>query len=140
MEAKAIWKGKLSFDGTASSGFSLPMGAGVDAGGNDDGFRPMELLLVGLAGCTAMDVISILQKKHQDVTEFTVDVLAERADGHPKVFTRINIEYIIAGRSIDPNAVERAIELSETKYCSVQAMLNAAAQITHTTKIIETLE
>jgi putative redox protein len=137
MEAKAIWKGRMSFDGTAGSGFTLPMGTRADSGGDDDGFRPMELLLVGLAGCTAMDVISILEKKRQDVTNFEVNVQAERAETHPRVFTNILLEYVVTGHAVDPVAVERAVELSETKYCSAQAMLGKTALIQHKVTIKE---
>lgn len=136
-EAKAVWKGGMSFDGSAGSGFTLPMGASSDVGGADDGFRPLELLLVGLAGCTAMDVISILKKKRQEVTDFSVSVQAERANDHPKVYTKINLEYKIAGKGLDRAAVERAIELSETKYCSAQAMLGKTAQIENTLIVLE---
>ena len=87
MEAKVDWKGRLTFTGTADFGFSVQLGAKAAVGGDDDGFRPMELIAMGLAGCTAMDVISILRKKRQDVTEFEVQVHVERAEEHPKVFT-----------------------------------------------------
>ena len=137
MEARVIWDHGLSFSGTADSGFTVPLGAARSAGGEDDGFRPMELIAIGLAGCTAMDVISILQKKRQQVTSFEVHVHAERATEHPKVFTTILIEYVVRGRHIDPAAVERAIELSETKYCPAQAMLAKAATIRHTYRILE---
>jgi putative redox protein len=89
----------------------------------------MELIAIGLAGCTAMDVISILKKKRQDVTAFEVRVQADTAEQHPKVFTQINIEYRIVGRDVDPVAVERALELSQTKYCPAQAMLSKAVPI-----------
>lgn len=131
MEAKAIWKGKMSFDGWADSGFTLPMGTKPESGGDDDGFRPVELLLVGLAGCTAMDVISILQKKRQEVTGFEVNVQGERAEDHPRRFVRIVVEYVVTGRGIDPEAVERAVELSETKYCSVSGSLSKEINVEH---------
>lgn len=123
MDAKVTWKRRLSFEGTANSGFTLPLGSQVEVGGDNDGFRPMELLLIGLAGCTAMDVISILVKKKQDVLAFDVNVHAERAKEHPQVFTHAMIEYHVKGKNIDSTDVERAVELSETKYCSAQAML-----------------
>ncbi len=129
MEAKVIWQGGLSFSGTAGTGFTLPLGAAPETGGKNDGFRPMELFLTGLAGCTAMDVISILNKKRQDVTHFEVNVDAERASEHPRVFTQINIHFILTGRQIDPAAVERAIELSTTRYCPAQAMLGQVVPI-----------
>ena len=100
-------------------------------GGDNDGIEPMELVAIGLAGCTALDVISILQKKRQDVTEFEVQVHAQRAAEFPKVFTNITIEYIVVGHNVEPAAVERSIELSATKYCPVQAMLAGACNIEH---------
>lgn len=129
-KAKVVWKGKMSFDGSSANGFSLPVGTSVESGGDNDGFRPMELLLIGLAGCTAMDVISILEKKRQDVTGFEVRVVeAERAAEHPKVYTHIVLEYMVTGRNVERAAVERAVELSSTKYCSAQAMLGKVAKI-----------
>jgi putative redox protein len=129
MDAKVTWKQRLSFDGTATSGFTLPLGSRPEVGGDNDGFRPMELLLIGLAGCTAMDVISIMMKKKLEVLSFDVSVHADRREDHPQVFTQATIEYRIRGRNIDQASVERAIELSETKYCSAQAMLRKAFPI-----------
>ncbi len=130
MDASAVWKNGLSFTGTGfTSNFTLPLGASSKAGGNDDGFRPLELLLVGLAGCTAMDVISILQKKRQVVTAFEVKTHGDQAEEHPKRLTRFQIEYIVTGKSIDREAVERAVELSETKYCSVMGTLRCAGPV-----------
>lgn len=137
MEAKVIWKRGLSFIGSAESGFSVPLDAAVEHGGNNEGFRPMEMLLVGLAGCTAMDVISILQKKRQEVASFEVLVHAERAEEHPRVFTHIVIEYVVGGKQISQEAVERAVELSENKYCPAQAMLSKAVLIEHKITIVE---
>jgi len=137
METKVTWKSRLSFDGISASGFKVPLGTDPAIGGDNDGFRPMELIAIGLAGCTAMDTISILQKKRQDVTAFEVIVHAERAEEHPKVFTNITLEYLIEGHQVDPAAVERAIELSATKYCPAQAMLDKAAKIEHKYSIKE---
>jgi len=124
MDARIIWKGRMSFIGEADSGFKIPLGTTPDVGGDNDGSRPMELLAIGLGGCTAMDVISILQKKRQDVTAFEVQVHAERADEHPRVFTQIGLEYIVTGNLLEREAVERAVQLSAEKYCPAQAMLN----------------
>lgn len=135
MAATVIWKGKMKFDGAVTSGFHLPLDTSVEQGGENNGFRPMELLLVGLAGCTAMDVISILQKKRQDVTGFEVNVNGERASDHPKVYTHIMVNYRVVGNQIDPAAVERAVELSETKYCSAINTFNKTAVIEHTISI-----
>lgn len=138
MGAKVSWKGKMSFDGTSDSGFTLPLGTDPLVGGDNDGFRPLELFLVGLAGCTAMDVISILQKKRQEVTDFEVTAEADRAEEHPKVFTRVRVKFTLTGKNIDEAAVQRAIELSETKYCPAQAMLSHSVNIESSYSIHET--
>jgi len=123
LDAKVNWHKRLTFTGTADTGFSLPLGTDPSVGGDNDGFRPMELFAIGLAGCTAMDVMSVLSKKRQDVTSFEVQVHAGRAPEHPRVFTEAVIEYFITGRGVDEEAVLRAIELSATRYCPAQAML-----------------
>jgi len=120
--AKVTWKDRLSFDATASTGFSVPLGARREVGGDEDGFGPMEMLAVGLAGCTAMDVISILRKKRQKISDFEVEVIADRAEQHPKVFTEAGLKYLVSGHGVDESAVLRAIELSATRYCSALAM------------------
>jgi putative redox protein len=123
MDANVKWHGRMSFDGSANSGFSVPLGSSPNVGGDDDGFRPMELFAIALAGCTAMDVISILGKKRQEVTDFEVKVHANRAQDHPKVFTEATIEYIVTGHDVNEDAVVRSIELSAERYCPAQAML-----------------
>lgn len=138
MDVNVTWQQRLSFNGHGgASHFNLPLGAETEVGGDEDGFRPMELIALGLAGCTGMDVISILRKKQQDVTAFEVKVHAERNKEHPKVFTTAVIEYIVTGRGIDPAAVDRAIELSLTKYCPATAMLEKAFPIEHKVTIVE---
>lgn len=129
MDAKVIWKGRMSFTGSAESGFTIPLGTSPDVGGDNDGLRPMELLAIGLAGCTAMDVISILQKKKQEVTGFEVQVHADRAEEQPHVFTKIIIEYLVSGRKVERAAVERAVQLSAEKYCPAQAMFSKVVPI-----------
>jgi putative redox protein len=128
-EGKVIWENGLAFEGVGASGFRVQLDS-PQAEGGPTGFSPMELMLVTLAGCTAMDVISILKKKRQDVTGFEVISHGVRAEDYPQVYTDITLEYVVRGRNVDPKAVERAIELSETKYCSVSAMLNKTAKIT----------
>jgi putative redox protein len=123
MDAKVTWQKGMSFTGSADSGYEVPLGTDIELGGANDGFRPLELMAVSLAGCTAMDVISILRKKQQDVTGFEVKVHAERAEEHPKVFVHIVINYLVTGHNVDEQAVRRAIELSTTKYCPAQSML-----------------
>ena len=114
-----------------SNGMTIPLSAGTEAGGDDEGFEPMELIAIALAGCTGMDVISLLQKKRQEVTAFEVQVHAARTTEIPKVYNNIIIEYIVEGHNVEPAAVERSIELSSTKYCPVQAMLGKASKIEH---------
>ncbi len=123
MDAKVTWKGRMTFVGSSDSGFEVPLGTTPDVGGDNDGFRPMELMAISLGGCTAMDVISILRKKRQDVTDFEVRVHTERADQHPKVFTSAEILYLVTGHNVDEAAVVRSIQLSAERYCPAQGML-----------------
>ena len=126
MDVILNWKGKMSFEGVSDSGFAQKMDADGVVGGDNSAARPMEFIAFGLAGCTGMDVISILQKKKQPVTDFQVEVHAQRADEHPKVFSSAVIEYLITGKDIGEAALLRAIELSAQKYCPAQAMLGKA--------------
>ncbi len=129
MNASVHWEGGLTFTGSADTGFTVPLGGPIGLGGDEDGFRPIELMAVSLAGCTAMDVISILRKKRQEVTGFDVTVEAERATEHPRVMTAAIVRYEIRGRGIKRAAVERAIELSAEGYCPAQAMLSQVMPI-----------
>ncbi len=137
MTARATLREEMRFDAVAGSGHTLTLDAAEHAGGKGSGFVPMELLLVGLAGCTALDVISILRKKRQQVTGYEVQVRGERAEDHPMVFTDITVEHVVTGHNVSEEAVARAIELSETKYCGAGAMLGKTAKLTHTFRIIE---
>ena len=137
MKAAVTLDQGMTFTASADSGFNLKMDASPEVGGLNDGFRPMELLLMGLGGCSAVDVISILRKKRQAVTGFDILLDAEQAKDHPRVFTRITVKFIFRGNQIDPKAVERSIELSATKYCPVQAMMARSVPIEHTYEIIE---
>jgi putative redox protein len=119
----------MRFEATTRTGHVVMMDGGPDVGGEDAGARPYDLLLVGLAGCTGMDVISILRKKRQRVTGFWIDVDGQRSSEHPKVYTQIAVHYHVQGTGIDPAAVERAIQLSETTYCSAIASLRASATV-----------
>ena len=129
MNASVQWHRGLTFTGTADTGFTVPLGASPKVGGDNDGLRPMELMAMSLAGCTAMDVISILRKMKQDVTAFEVKVHTERAEGHPRVFTDAVIEYEVTGHGIDESSVRHAIELSALRYCPAQAMLGKVVPI-----------
>ena len=123
MDAKVTWQTGMSFLGTAETNFEVLMDADLVVGGANYGFRPLELMAVSLAGCTAMDVISILKKKKQDVTAFDVSVHADQAEEYPKVFTNTLTTYFVTGHNLDETALRRSIELSFTKYCPAQAML-----------------
>ncbi len=128
-----VWEGQgLAFRAIGGSGYQVRL----DNPAGAQGGSPMELVALASAGCTASDVISILQKKQQQVTEFEVNVVGLRATDHPKVFTEIDLEYVVTGHEIDPKAVERAIELSLTKYCSVNKMLEKAVKINHQYRIV----
>jgi len=123
MDAQVTLLQRMTFDATANSGFHVTLGTVPEVGGDNDGFQPMELMLISLLGCTAMDVISILRKKRQEITAFDVKGHAERADKHPKVFTDVTIEYHVTGKQVDEKAVVRSIELSAVRYCPAQGML-----------------
>ncbi len=130
-QAQLKWVEGLQFVARAGDGPALV----TDSDEHAAGPNPMELVLMGVAGCTAMDVISIMQKKRANVTRFEVNVTGERAEEHPRRYTRIVAEYVLYGHDIQPQAVERAIELSETKYCSAIASLNARFE--HSYRIVE---
>jgi len=140
MTAQAILETGMRFDAESGSGHHVTLDAAEYGGGQDAGFRPMELLLIGLAGCTGMDVISILRKKRQQVTGYEVDVTGVRAEDHPMVFVEITVEHIVTGHHIQPEAVAHAIELSEGRYCGAGAMLGKVARLTHTYRIVEAVE
>ncbi len=127
----------LAFRATTDSGHELVLDAAPEHGGADSGPRPMELLVVGLAGCTAMDVIGILRKMRQDVTGYEVRVSAERADEHPTVLTSIVVEHVLRGRALSQEAAKKAVELSATRYCPVGAMLQRAARIEHRYRVVD---
>ena len=132
-QATVVWAGGMKFEGAAGAGHTVFMDSVAEGPG--EGFSPMELLLVGMAGCTAMDVISILQKKRQSVDGLEVNVRGERASEHPKVYTDIHMEYVVRGDGIAPEAVQRAVELSTTKYCSATAMMAKTAKVSTSYRI-----
>jgi putative redox protein len=137
LEVKATWKGAFKFDGLDSQGRTMKMDASVGAGGEGDGFRPVELPLMGLAGCTGMDTIEILQKMREPVKGFEVRVTAEKREDVPPGYDGIHIEYVLRGKGVSRDKVERAVALSEERYCSVGNALAKATKITHTIEIIE---
>ena len=127
----------MHFDAALGSGATVSMDTAVEYGGAGRGARPMELLLAGMGGCTGLDVIGMLRKSRQQVTGYQVLVSGERATEDPKVFTEIRVEHVVRGKGILPEAVQRAVHLSETKYCSASVMLGAVAKITTTFRIEE---
>ncbi len=137
MKCRVKWLDNMSFVGESGSGHSVVMDGAPDAGGRDLGIRPMEMLLLGLGGCTAFDVISILKKSRQDVVNCEVHIEAERAVDIPKVFTQIHIHFVVSGKSLKADKVARAVSLSADKYCSASEMLAKTANITHDFEAIE---
>ncbi len=134
--AKVTYIQGLQFVGEASSGHAIVMDGNPEVGGHDTGLRPMELLLVGLGGCSGMDIISILKKKKQDITGLEINVKGEKAEKYPKIFTEIDLEFVVRGRNISEDAVKRAVDLSMNKYCSVKATLEGSSKINFFYKIV----
>jgi len=130
----------ITFVGKTDSNHWITMDGPEEFGGSNAGIRPKELLLLGLGGCTGSDVASILSKKKVKLDGFEMNITSEVADEHPQVFTKIHIEYLFQGKNLPKEAIEKAIELSQTKYCSVTKMLEKAAEVSHSYKIIETKE
>ena len=135
MKATVKWIDGVSFVGEAESGHAVVLDGPPEAGGRNIGMRPMEMVLVGMGGCTAFDVVSILQKARQPVSDCRVELRAERADEIPKVFTRMH--FVVSGQGLKAAQVERAVKLSAEKYCSASIMLGKTASITHDFEIIE---
>ncbi|MBT9567357.1 MAG: OsmC family protein [Thiobacillus sp.] len=127
----------VSFVGQSESGHSVVMDGAPEAGGKNLGVRPMEMLLLGLGGCSAFDVVMILRKSRQQVTDCVADIDATRAETDPKVFTRIHVHFTVTGTGLDPKRVEQAVHLSADKYCSASIMLGKSAEITHDFAIVE---
>lgn len=138
MKARIKWIENVSFLGESESGHAVVMDGAPEAGGRNLGVRPMELLLIGMGGCTSFDVVTILKKARQPVTDCVVEVEAERAESIPKVFTRIHVHYIVTGNKLSTAQVERAIKLSAEKYCSATVMLEKTAKVTHDFEIRQT--
>jgi putative redox protein len=138
MNATISWIKDAMFAAESASGHTVVIDGPPDHGGKNLGMRPMELVLIGLGGCTSMDVIDILKKSRQDVTNCVTQLTAERADSVPSVFTRIHVHFLVTGRNLKPRHVERAVELSATKYCSASMMLErGGVEITHSFDVVE---
>ena len=137
MRARIKWVEGVSFLGTTDSNHAVLMDGPPEAGGKNLGPRPMETMLAGTGGCTAYDVVTILKKARQDISDCVVEIDAERAPQDPKVFTRIHFHFVVHGKGVDPKHVERAIHLSAEKYCSASIMLAKTAAVTHDFEIKE---
>ncbi len=134
--ATARFAGGMKFTARSGSGHELSMDTGLDDGGENAGFSPMEVPLIALLGCTGMDVVSVLRKMRQDVTAYEMSGHGIRADTHPKVFVAIEVEHIFTGLMLSASSVRRAVELSATRYCSVGGMLQKTATITNTITLV----
>ena len=137
MKVKVQWIEGRSFLGESGSGHGVLMDTAADLGGRNLGPRPMEMLLLGMGGCTGVDVVMMLQKMREKVSGCAMELEAERAGEEPKVFTKIKVTYVVTGKGIKPANVERAIQLSAEKYCSASIMLGKTAEITHDFRIVE---
>jgi putative redox protein len=137
VRARVKWLEQVAFVAESGSGHTVVVDGAPEAGGRNVGMRPMELLLNGAVACTAFDVVWILKRARQVVTDCVVEAEAERAPAEPKVFTRIHLRYAVAGRGLDARQVERAVKLSKDKYCSATIMLAKSAEITHEVRIVE---
>lgn len=137
MKARVKWVEAATFVGESGSGHAVVMDGPEEAGGRNLGIRPMELLLIGMGGCTAFDVVHILKKSRQPVTDCVVEIEAERAQTEPKVFTRIHVHFRVSGNGLTEKQVARAVELSAEKYCSASIMLGKVAEVTHDFEVID---
>ncbi len=137
MQARVKWVDHVTFLGESGSGHSIVMDGAPEVGGRDLAARPMEMLLLGMGGCTSFDIVAMLKKGRQEILDLEVELTSERSEEIPKVFTRIHVHYIIRGRNIKESQVKRAIALSAEKYCSASIMLGKTAEITHDYEIQE---
>ncbi len=138
MHAKIQWQEKVHFTATADSGHTVPLDGPPDAGGENRGARPMELVLMGLGGCSSFDVVNILTKARQNIVNCVTEIEAERAAGVPQVFTRIHLHFVVSGAGLDARKVARAVSLSADKYCSASIMLQrGGVEISHSHEVLE---
>ncbi len=137
MKARVKWLDHMSFVGESGSGHSVVMDGAPELGGRNLGIRPMEMLFLGLGGCTSFDVVLILRKMKQEISDCEVEIEAERAESEPKIFTRIHVHFIVSGKGLSDKHVARAVNLSAEKYCSASLMLGKTAEITHDYEIKE---
>jgi len=137
VKARIKWVENVCFMGESETGHAVILDGAPEAGGRNLGMRPMEMLLIGMGACTSFDVVTILKKARQPVTDCVAEMEAERADEVPKVFTRIHVHFVVTGKGLNETQVERAVKLSAEKYCSASIMLGKSVQITHDFEIVE---
>ncbi len=138
MKVRVKWVEDVCFMGESETGHAVILDGAPEAGGRNIGMRPMEMLLIGMGGCTSFDVVTILKKARQDISNCVAEIDATRADEVPKVFTKIHVHFVVTGKNLNPAQVERAVKLSAEKYCSASIMLGKSAEITHDFEIRET--
>jgi putative redox protein len=135
-EANVRWTGRMTFLGKAGTNHIVPMDTTQEFDGDSSATKPLELLLIALGGCTGMDVVPLFKKMRQDVTAVELNISAERSEEHPKVYSKIDIEYVVTGRNLEEDKVRRAIDLSQEKYCSVSAMLKKSCPVNYTWRVV----
>ena len=137
MRARLKWLGEVAFEAESGSGHRLVLDGAPEHGGQNAGLRPMEAVLIGMGACSAFDVVTILKKARQAVSDCVVELEADRAEDPPKVFTQVRMRFVVTGKNLRPAAVERAVTLSAEKYCSATAMLRPTVDIRHEAEIVE---
>ena len=138
MKARIKWVENVCFMGESETGHAVVLDGAPEAGGRNLGMRPMEMLLIGMGACTSFDVVIILKKSRQDISDCVAEISADRADEIPKVFTKIHVHFVVTGNGLNVGQVERAVKLSAEKYCSASIMLSKSVEITHDFEIVET--
>jgi len=136
-EANVRWAGRMTFIGKAGTNHLVPMDTTPEFDGDSSATKPLELLLIALGGCTGMDIVPLFKKMRQDVTTVELNISAERSEDHPRVYTKIDIEYVVTGQALEDDKVKRAIELSQEKYCSVSAMLKKACPVNYSVRVVQ---
>ncbi len=138
MKARIKWVENVCFMGESETGHAVVLDGAQEAGGRNLGMRPMEMLLIGMGACTSFDVVTILKKARQPITDCVAEITAVRAEEVPKVFTKIHVHFVVTGRALNASQVERAVKLSAEKYCSASIMLGKSAEVTHDFEVVET--
>ncbi len=137
MKARIKWVENVCFMGESETGHAVVLDGAPEAGGRNLGMRPMEMLLIGMGACTSFDVVTILKKSRQNISDCVAEISADRADEIPKVFTKIHVHFVVTGKDLNAGQVERAVKLSAEKYCSASIMLSKSVEITHDFEIVE---